>query len=126
MALVLDPPQAIVPAGGGVTVHNVVNATDGRLAIKVKSTNNDHYRVKPVYEFIQPGGSVQLEITRIAGPPKDDKFIIQYLANADAADAKAAFTGASPQGDVSLPISASAAQAAAPVEVPADAEAPAE
>ncbi|EJW87533.1 hypothetical protein WUBG_01555 [Wuchereria bancrofti] len=103
----IDPPAAQVPAAGGQSVHQIANPSGVRLAFKVKSTNNNDYRLKPVYGFVEPGATAPLEITRTAGPPKEDKFVIQFKeATADAADPAAIFKGGPPAGEVTLPIMA--------------------
>ncbi len=74
---------------------------------QVKASNNAQYTVKPVFGFVEPGAAAPLEITRKAGPPKDDKFVIQFAeAPADATDASAAFKSAAPAGEITLPIKA--------------------
>ncbi|PIO62878.1 MSP domain protein [Teladorsagia circumcincta] len=58
----------------------------------VKSSNNNDYRLKPVFGFVDPPGNAPLEITRTGGAPKEDKLVIQWApAPADATDAQAAF-----------------------------------
>ena len=52
MALNIEPPAAKFAASGGSATHNIVNLTESRLGFKVKSSNNEHYRVKPVYGFV--------------------------------------------------------------------------
>ncbi|KAI1720943.1 MSP (Major sperm protein) domain-containing protein [Ditylenchus destructor] len=77
-----------LPASGGVSTHQLNNGGESRLAFKVKSTNNDHYRLKPVFGFVEPGQSAAVKVTRLDGPPKDDKLVIQYLeVGADVTDA---------------------------------------
>uniref|UniRef100_A0AC34RPU5 MSP domain-containing protein n=1 Tax=Panagrolaimus sp. JU765 TaxID=591449 RepID=A0AC34RPU5_9BILA len=51
-ALAADPPAAQVPAAGGASTHNLVNSGASRLAFKVKSSNNNEYRLKPVFGFV--------------------------------------------------------------------------
>lgn len=60
-----------------------------------------------MYGFVEAGAAAPLEITRTAGPPKEDKFVIQFKeAAADAADAAAIFKEGPPIGEVTLPIMA--------------------
>jgi hypothetical protein len=65
MSLSIDPPALQVPASGGVSTHQLSNPGESRLAFKVKSTNNDHYRLKPVFGFVEPGQTASVEVTRI-------------------------------------------------------------
>ncbi|KAK5982765.1 Major Sperm protein Domain containing [Trichostrongylus colubriformis] len=108
MSLTADPPNGSVAAGGGTLTHNLVNSGAEKLVFKVKSSNNTEYRVKPVFGFVDPGASTPLEITRLAGPAKEDKMVVQFApAPADASDPQAAFTAVgNPAGNVTIPISA--------------------
>ncbi|VDK55844.1 unnamed protein product [Gongylonema pulchrum] len=103
----IDPPAATVAAGGGQCTHQLANPSGVRLAFKVKSTNNNDYRLKPVYGFVEAGAASPIEITRTAGPPKEDKFVIQFKeAPPDAVDAAHLFKEGPPLGEVTLPIMA--------------------
>ncbi|KHN81592.1 Sperm-specific class P protein 31 [Toxocara canis] len=102
-----DPPAADMPAAGGVSTHTLTNPSCVRLAFKVKCSNNNDYRLKPVYGFVDATGSAPIEITRSAGPPRSDKLVIQYKeAVADASDAAAIFKDGAPLGEVTLPLNA--------------------
>uniref|UniRef100_A0A0N5A258 MSP domain-containing protein n=1 Tax=Parastrongyloides trichosuri TaxID=131310 RepID=A0A0N5A258_PARTI len=106
-ALNVDPPGSEMPAAGGKTTHKVGNAGATRLAFKVKSSNNTHIRLKPVFGFVDPGAQTDLEITRLEGPPKEDKLVIQFKeAAADAADPAALFKEGPIAGEVIVPVSA--------------------
>lgn len=60
----------------------------------MKSSNNNEYRLKPVFGFVEPGASAALEVTRLNGAPKEDKLVIQFAeVPADATDAQAPFKG---------------------------------
>ena len=50
---------------GSASMHQVVNQGAGRIAFKVKCSDNDHYRLNPVYGFVEPGASASMEITRL-------------------------------------------------------------
>lgn len=58
MSLSADPPACTVPAGGGVATHNLVNSGAAKIAFKVKASNNNEYRIKPVFGFVEPGAAV--------------------------------------------------------------------
>ncbi|VDM29632.1 unnamed protein product [Toxocara canis] len=106
-SLVVDPPEACVPASGGVSIHKLSNPSGVRLAFKVKSSNNADYRLKPVYGFVDAVGNFPIEITRSAGPPKTDKLVILFKeAPADASDATAIFRDGAPLGEITLPLNA--------------------
>ncbi|CAK5082342.1 unnamed protein product [Meloidogyne enterolobii] len=40
-----------------------------RFAFKLKSSNNEHYRVNPVFGFVEPGAAAEVEVFRYPGPP---------------------------------------------------------
>lgn len=128
MSLSVDPSALQLPASGGVSTHQLHNNSAARLAFKVKSTNNDHYRLKPVYGFIEPGETVQLEVTRTEGPIKEDRLVIQFTeASVDSNDAQAFWKGgATAQGDVTLPLSAVESAQAAPPAAKSSETSPAE
>ncbi|XGW24019.1 hypothetical protein V3C99_005880 [Haemonchus contortus] len=124
MSLTADPPNGTVPATGGTLTHNLVNGGAEKLVFKVRSSNNTEYRVKPVFGFVDPGASTKLEITRLAGPPKEDKMVVQFApAPPGATDPAAAFASVQPAGNVTIPLSATAPAAEAPPAAP-PAEAP--
>uniref|UniRef100_A0A7E4UYI2 Major sperm protein n=1 Tax=Panagrellus redivivus TaxID=6233 RepID=A0A7E4UYI2_PANRE len=66
------------PLKGGTSRHLMVNGTQDRMAIKVKCSNNEMYRVSPVYTCLEPGCSQRLQVIRDPGEPKLDKLIVLY------------------------------------------------
>ncbi|CAD6195247.1 unnamed protein product [Caenorhabditis auriculariae] len=78
VAIAVDPEVAHFPHSGGKSEHMVVNFTKQRMAIKVRCGNNAVYRVDPVYMFIESGKCRNLIVTRLPGPAKQDKLILQY------------------------------------------------
>uniref|UniRef100_A0A914RED9 Major sperm protein n=1 Tax=Parascaris equorum TaxID=6256 RepID=A0A914RED9_PAREQ len=48
------------------------------MLLQVKTTNVVNYRVQPVYGFIEKRSKADLIILRLPGPPKEDKFYIQW------------------------------------------------
>ncbi|KJH48170.1 MSP domain protein [Dictyocaulus viviparus] len=107
MSLTAEPAQATLPAAGGKSTHQLTNPGDQKLIFKVKSSNNNEYRVNPVYGFVDAAGNASLDVTRLAGAPKEDKLVVQFApAPADATDAQAAFATVQPTGDVTIQLSA--------------------
>ncbi|EYB99226.1 hypothetical protein Y032_0124g1232 [Ancylostoma ceylanicum] len=99
-----DPAQATVPAAGGKSTHTLQNPGDQKMIFKVKSSNNNEYRVNPVFGFVDAAGNTPIEVTRLAGAPKEDKLVVQFApAPADATDAQAAFASVQPTGNESAP-----------------------
>ncbi|CAO4374959.1 unnamed protein product [Caenorhabditis nigoni] len=97
----VDPPTGNYPASGGNSSHNIVSETDSRLAFKVKSSNNEHYRVRPVYGFVEAKDKAKLEVNRLSGPAKEDKLVIQYAeVPAEETDPQAPFKAGAQQGEV--------------------------
>ncbi|GMR42564.1 hypothetical protein PMAYCL1PPCAC_12759 [Pristionchus mayeri] len=106
MSLAADPPVCALPAGGGASTHQLINSSEKKIAFKVKTSNNDLYRIKPVFGFGEPGGCSPIDITRLSGAPKEDKLVIQYVETApDAKDASAPFKTSSP-AQITLPMKA--------------------
>ncbi|VDO21452.1 hypothetical protein V3C99_005609 [Haemonchus contortus] len=109
MSLTADPPQAQVPAAGGKSTHQLNNPGEQKLVFKVKSSNNNEYRVNPVYGFVDASGNTPLEVTRLAGAPKEDKLVVQFApAPPDATDAQAAFSQVQQESAQNLTINLSA------------------
>uniref|UniRef100_A0A1I7TWV2 MSP domain-containing protein n=1 Tax=Caenorhabditis tropicalis TaxID=1561998 RepID=A0A1I7TWV2_9PELO len=108
MSLTVEPASATFPATGGTSTHFIVSTIDSRVAFKVKSSNNENYRVRPVYGFIETKGKTKFEIVRLEGPVKDDKLVIQYAeVPADETEAQAPFKAGAQQGDVTILMRAS-------------------
>ncbi|KAM3724424.1 Sperm-specific class P protein [Dirofilaria immitis] len=107
MALNIDPPEVTFKATGSDTIVNVINQSESRLSFKVKSTNNDHYRVSPVYGFVSKDEQTELTIVRLEGPPREDKFVIQWAEVPDEEDdPQAPFKAGAQAGEVILPVKA--------------------
>ncbi|CAI2350726.1 unnamed protein product [Caenorhabditis sp. 36 PRJEB53466] len=103
----IEPPLGNFPASGGNSTHNVVSETDSRLAFKVKSSNNEHYRVRPVYGFLDAKGKATLEINRLAGPAKEDKIVVQYAeVPPEETDPQAPFKAGAQQGEIIVKLTA--------------------
>ncbi|CAJ0577515.1 unnamed protein product, partial [Mesorhabditis spiculigera] len=105
--LTVDPPAGVVPAAGGKVTHTLANGGAAKVVFKVKSSNNTEYRLNPVFGFVEPGAQAPVEITRTAGPPKEDKLVIEYGdAPADAATPQDAFKGVAAPQKLTVPIKA--------------------
>lgn len=103
MSFNIDPPTAQFPAIGGESIHHLINTGETRLAFKVKSSNNEHYRVRPVYGFIEVGGTTSINIVRLEGPPKEDKFVVLWAeVPIEEEDPKAPFVAGAEGGEVIL------------------------
>ncbi|KAK5985681.1 hypothetical protein GCK32_005473 [Trichostrongylus colubriformis] len=74
-------------------IHSqLTNNADQRMIFKFLSTNNDEYRVRPVFGFVDPASNASIEATRPNGPPKDDRIVVQFApAPRNAIEAREAF-----------------------------------
>uniref|UniRef100_A0A914LR80 Major sperm protein n=4 Tax=Meloidogyne TaxID=189290 RepID=A0A914LR80_MELIC len=108
MAVSLDPESIQVAAAGGeITLQLKNSSAEGRYAFKVKCTDNDHYRVNPVFGFVDPAGNAAVLVRRTEGPPKaDGRLEVHFIpAPADATDAKALFPpGSSSEFKLNVPL----------------------
>ncbi|KAI1721730.1 MSP (Major sperm protein) domain-containing protein [Ditylenchus destructor] len=71
-AVFLNPPTAMFPKATGwhTSIHELHNSTRFRIAFKVKSTNNQDYRVRPVYGIVAANnGHTPIEFIRKTGDP---------------------------------------------------------
>ncbi|GMT32867.1 hypothetical protein PFISCL1PPCAC_24164, partial [Pristionchus fissidentatus] len=107
MSLNIDPAEVSFAAAGGQTTVKIISSAESKLAFKVKTSNNQCYRVKPVYGFIEPKADTALEIQRLEGQPKEDKVVVQWAeVPAEETDPKAPFAAGAQQGEVILPLKA--------------------
>ncbi|MFH4977849.1 hypothetical protein AB6A40_004558 [Gnathostoma spinigerum] len=72
---------------GGQKSVKITNNTRSRQAIKIKCSDNAQYRVNPVFSFLDVGESIDIELLRTPGNPKNDKIVIvQAQAKPDETD----------------------------------------
>uniref|UniRef100_A0AC34PZ98 MSP domain-containing protein n=1 Tax=Panagrolaimus sp. JU765 TaxID=591449 RepID=A0AC34PZ98_9BILA len=101
MVFTFDPPNVQVAATGATSTHHLKNEGVARMAFKIKSSNNVHYRMKPVYGFIDAGVSIPVEVVRHAGPAGEDKLAIQFAeVPPEETNPKAPFQAGACQGEV--------------------------
>lgn len=62
-------------AEGGIQTVSIRNSSQDRHAVKVKCSDNQLYRVTPVYAFVEPGATLDVDILRQRGPAKLDKMV---------------------------------------------------
>ncbi|KHN75754.1 Sperm-specific class P protein 32 [Toxocara canis] len=75
MDIIVQPDSVRWKATGGIKKIELSNAGSQRQAIKVKCTDNDLYRVNPVFTFVEPGQTISFDVIRNNGGIKDDKLI---------------------------------------------------
>ncbi|CAD6188287.1 unnamed protein product [Caenorhabditis auriculariae] len=76
VSMKLEPPFAEFIELGGASKHAMINDGMCRVVFKVKCSNNSLFKVSPVYAFLDPGASTELQILRQQGISKHDKLII--------------------------------------------------
>lgn len=74
---------------------------------QVKTSNTEHYRVSPVYGFVAKQDKTNLTVIRLEGPPKEDKFVIQWAEVPDEeTEPEAPFKAGAQAGEIILPVNA--------------------
>ncbi|VDN84970.1 unnamed protein product [Brugia pahangi] len=82
--LILEPRNLRWSGEGGYQTVQLRNITKDRLAVKAKCSDNQLYRVNPVFGFIDPGEQLKVDIMRRKAVPKVDKMIfVSVRANKD-------------------------------------------
>ncbi|UMM24005.1 hypothetical protein L5515_004446 [Caenorhabditis briggsae] len=65
---------------GGLSTHTLMNHSDNRIAVKITCSDNNMYRVTPVYATVEPGQSLPLHIARITSDLiKRDRLCVNIL-----------------------------------------------
>ena len=57
----------------------LMNHSADRLAIKVRCSNNEFFRVNPVFSFLDPGSMNELEMIRLQGGAARRKDMLQLI-----------------------------------------------
>uniref|UniRef100_A0AC34FCP9 Major sperm protein n=1 Tax=Panagrolaimus sp. ES5 TaxID=591445 RepID=A0AC34FCP9_9BILA len=82
--LCINPNKAVFTTAGGVSKHLMINKSNLRLAIKIRSSNNFFFRVNPVYSFLDCNAVNELEVIRlVGGGAKQDKLQVIYVTCAE-------------------------------------------
>ncbi|RCN52928.1 MSP domain protein, partial [Ancylostoma caninum] len=66
---------------GGKQIITVTNPSEDKIGMKVKTTDNNLFRVEPVFANIEAGKSLDVAIFRSAGAVKEDKVLILLTQN---------------------------------------------
>lgn len=72
----VEPQELRFNQSGGMLKVRVLNPTDHLMAIKVKCSDNNLYRVNPVYSFLQPNDETHIDVVRQNGASKVDKLVL--------------------------------------------------
>ncbi|KAL3993575.1 MSP (Major sperm protein) domain family protein [Acanthocheilonema viteae] len=82
--LTVEPKNLRWSDEGGYQRVQLRNITKERLAVKAKCSDNQLYRVNPVFGFIDPGEQLKVDIMRRKAVPKVDKMVfVSVHANKD-------------------------------------------
>uniref|UniRef100_A0A914DYX5 Major sperm protein n=1 Tax=Acrobeloides nanus TaxID=290746 RepID=A0A914DYX5_9BILA len=103
----IEPPVGRFRAEGGQESFIILNPANQRYAFKVKTSNIDDWRVRPVYGFLEAQNQSELVVQRLDGPPTDDRLVIQYaLAPPEVDGPRAPFQNGNGAviGEVTLPV----------------------
>ncbi len=77
------------------------------VVVQVKTSNNDFYRVKPVFGFISSQETTKVEVFRLAGPSKQDKTVVQWAEVPDEeTNANGPFKAGTQTGELILELNA--------------------
>ncbi|VDM47196.1 unnamed protein product [Toxocara canis] len=98
-SLFVEPQKVTFTTQGGRSNHILINESNVRLAIKVRSSNNKYFRVNPVYLFLDSGTMNELEVLRLPGGNAGvDQLLLCYVvAKEEDTDVKALFNSATKQ-----------------------------
>ncbi|VDP13917.1 unnamed protein product [Onchocerca flexuosa] len=106
--LKMEPVELHWNTNGGVQKVFISNPTKMRRALKVKCSDNDLYRVNPVYSFIEPGQVLAIDIFRQNGGAKVDKMVfLAAMAGKDEKNPRSVFQDDLPKPMMVLPLIAS-------------------
>uniref|UniRef100_A0A0N4ZX11 Major sperm protein n=1 Tax=Parastrongyloides trichosuri TaxID=131310 RepID=A0A0N4ZX11_PARTI len=75
---------------GKATVE-LENKSDVKRAIKIKCSDNNTYKVNPVFSYIEAGKTLNVEIVRSSAPAKVDKIVVLNTPATDIGDAQGEF-----------------------------------
>lgn len=91
----MEPRELRFPSLGGVLSLKLRNAGPQTVAVKVKCSDCNLYRVNPVYQLVEPGATADIQVLRQNGPSKVDKLILVFAkAPAGCVDGRNCFRGA--------------------------------
>jgi glycine cleavage system regulatory protein len=77
--VLVKPGSLLFTDNGGQGKLTLENKTGKRMAIKMKCSDNNIYRISPVFALIDQEGNATVEITRSAGVPKAEKLAVVYV-----------------------------------------------
>ncbi|CAG9530107.1 unnamed protein product [Cercopithifilaria johnstoni] len=101
----MKPKELRWDTSGGFRQVLISNHTKTRRAIKVKCSDNNIYRVNPVYSFVDPGQILAIDILRQNGGAKVDKMVfVAAKANKEDVNPEALFKNKAPKPMMVIPL----------------------
>jgi len=102
LQLQMEPHELRFSDQGGLLKVQLYNPTNTRQAIKAKCSDNSMFRVNPVYGYVEPGQTLNVEVVRQSGGvSKLDKLVfVTAKAPAENTDVKTLFKTAQKDGAV--------------------------
>ncbi|KAI6178056.1 Major sperm protein [Aphelenchoides besseyi] len=92
------------PSGGRMRVF-VHNPKKERYALKVKCSDNNTYRVSPVYAIVEPNAQALFDVYRQSAPSKVDKLVfVTSKVNDSNEDPKNAFKAPGHYSKIAMPL----------------------
>uniref|UniRef100_A0A914Q614 Major sperm protein n=1 Tax=Panagrolaimus davidi TaxID=227884 RepID=A0A914Q614_9BILA len=73
--LKMEPAELRWSSAGGMQKISLLNQSNERQAVKVKCSDNNVYRVNPVYAIVEPGQTLSVDVMRQNGSNKVDKIV---------------------------------------------------
>ncbi|CAD5210587.1 unnamed protein product [Bursaphelenchus xylophilus] len=103
----VSPKSIKVAANGGSFQLQITGTTDKCAVIRIKTTNNEFYRVKPVYAMLKGKEKKSVDVIRIPGPASKDKIIIQSMESREDEDPQDPFKAGCQSIEIHIEINAS-------------------
>ncbi|KAL7072404.1 hypothetical protein ACQ4LE_008789 [Meloidogyne hapla] len=103
----VSPEALVLSATGDSEFLRITNDHPNvRYCFKMKSSDNEKIRCRPVYGFVERGGAAKVEVLRIPGSKlRDDRLEILFLRTEETTDPSAPFAAApSPARVLDVPL----------------------
>jgi hypothetical protein len=111
--LKMEPAELRWSAAGGMQKISLLNQSNERQAVKVKCSDNNVYRVNPVYAIVEPGQTLSVDVLRQNGSNKVDKIVFVTTRAGLEENPKSLFKPGTQSSMMVLPLLATTTAAAA-------------
>ncbi|VDL74288.1 unnamed protein product, partial [Nippostrongylus brasiliensis] len=82
----VEPSDVTIPVSGAESTHKINNDSNQRIMFKMEISNFDDYRATTVYGFIDLFGSINVDLMRKNGIPKNDRLVVQIRSGSRRCD----------------------------------------